>query len=209
MFSPIISTLLAMKLPTGVAQAPSHPMVPKPKKERFVRSPAANNPKTVALAPIVDLTNKTKFSIFATPIVEEVPFISTALPQLHESSPHIASTSITLSETLLAGRRRTIAETKVQSSVRLEGTTPANEMQPTSFASPMLGLDPSQGESLDTILQEARIEPYLPPFHINLIVVPNPSIIPPTPQFTLQSQQAHSPTSHSDKSITSSLPIQK
>jgi len=69
MFSPIITTLLAMKLPTEVAHTPSQRTVPKAKKKRVVHSPAIKKPKT-APPPIIDLTDEVELSISASPIVE-------------------------------------------------------------------------------------------------------------------------------------------
>lgn len=89
MFSPIITTPLAMKLPTQVAHSPSQPTVPKRKKKRVVRSTIVKNIKTTPPPPVVNLTDEVEHSISTSPIIEEISTTtSTTLLQSRESSPH-------------------------------------------------------------------------------------------------------------------------
>jgi len=80
MFSHLITTPLAMKLPTRVSQPSPMATVPKTKKKKVVPSTTTKNLKIVAPTLIINLTAETKHSVSATPIVEEIPAISTCLP---------------------------------------------------------------------------------------------------------------------------------
>jgi len=73
MFTPIVMTLLAMKLPTNITQAPSQPTVLKTKKKRVARTLTIKKSEVNPPATIIDLTVEVEQSIPTTTIIEEIP----------------------------------------------------------------------------------------------------------------------------------------
>lgn len=73
MFFPIITTPLAIEIPIGGTLTPSQPTSSKPKKKRIMWNPIVKRSRTTLAIQIVDPTDEVGQSIFASPIVEEIP----------------------------------------------------------------------------------------------------------------------------------------